>query len=260
MLGADSSTRVARVRAQCRIADNQDRMLRFARNVVVAKVRHQITVVRRFSRRQDSDCVESDIGQMQAMQRMLPMAETPAEAMGIEGAAARSYFHVLSQLLPDDLGFEGRTRQPPMDVTNAALSYGYAVLLSECVSAVVATGLDPAFGILHTENAPKRPSLALDLMEEFRPMIVDQVVLALARRGQLTTDHGHRREGEPGVWLTKAGKTNLTDAYEQRMLQITSGALPGFAGSLRRHIYRQAERLAAFVTDEDADWTGLSWR
>ena len=109
-------------------------------------------------------------------------------------------------------------------------------------------------------DSDRRPSLALDLMEEFRPIIVDQVVTAAARRGSLKPEHGRREDGIPGVLLTKAGKQVLIDSYEKRMLTTTRGALPGFSGSQRRHLYRQAERIAAFVHNPNVTWTGLSWR
>ena len=97
-------------------------------------------------------------------------------------------------------------------------------------------------------------------MEKFRPLIFDQVVVAAARRGELRAEHGHREETLYGVLLTKAGREILAGGYERRMLQTTRGALPGLSGSLRRHLYRQAERLAAYVHDPQASWTGLSWR
>ena len=122
--------------------------------------------------------------------------------MGIEGAAAREYVAALGKIGPEDMRFAGRSRQPPADGINAALSYGYAIILGEAVSALCAAGLDPAIGLLHAEQG-RRPSLALDLMEEFRPLI---------------------------------------------------------SGSLRRHLYRQAERVAACIHDPQATWTGLSWR
>ena len=259
LLAGNSNTRVARLRAQIEVSGDRDRVLGFAREVIDTKIRHQITVIQRFGRRDRADDIAELVGRMRAMTSLLPASETTEEVMGLEGAAARSYFEALGLLLPADMGFEGRSRRPPTDVVNAALGYGYAVLLGECVSAIVAAGLDPAFGFLHSESG-QRPSLALDLMEEFRPLIVDQVVVALARRGALTADHGQRRESDPGVWLTKAGKSILTDAYERRMLQITSGALPGFSGSLRRHVYRQAERLAGLINGDTNEWTGLSWR
>ena len=190
---------------------------------------------------------------------MLPECGTRDELMGIEGAAAREYFAALGQIVPDGMRFTGRSRQPPGDLINAALSYGYAIILGEAVSALCAAGLDPAIGLLHAEQ-DRRPSLALDLMEEFRPLIVDQIVIAAARRAELRPEHGHREEALHGVLLTKAGREILVAAYERRMLQHTKGALPGLSGSLRRHLYRQAERLAAYVHDPQATWTGLSWR
>ncbi|WP_280310278.1 CRISPR-associated endonuclease Cas1 [Nocardia abscessus] len=260
LLPVSSPTRAARVRAQLRFADDAASRSRFARAVVDAKIRHQVTLLQRFGRREHADDLRRPLGQMRASASMLPMAATSAEVMGLEGAAARNYYDALAALLPAEFGFTGRTRRPPMDVVNAAFGYGYAVLLGECVSALVAAGLDPVFGLLHSEK-DNRPSLALDLMEEFRPMVLDQVVLTAIRRESLTPIHGVHREGESGIWLTKAGKQVITEGYERRMLQMTGGALAGFSGSLRRHLYRQAERLAAHIDSPDTTtWTGLSWR
>lgn len=146
-----------------------------------------------------------------------------------------------------------------MDTTNAALSYLYTILLGECETALRSAGLDPAIGFLHADE-DGRPSLALDLMEGFRPLIVDQATLNAARRNQFTAEHGRVEKDRPGVLLTKAGREAIVGAYETRMLQSTRGALPDFAGSLRRHLYRQAQRLVPVLHDPTARWTGLSWR
>ena len=82
---------------------------------------------------------------------LLPEAGTTAELMGVEGAAARNYFGVLGARCPEELKFSGRSRRPALNVVNAALGYGYAMLLGECVSALVAAGLDPAIGMLHED-------------------------------------------------------------------------------------------------------------
>jgi len=251
--------RTARLRAQLLAADDGSRAVPFGRAVVDAKVRKQMILLQRFARRDNSETVMNAIGQMQQLLAMLPACGTRDELMGIEGAAAREYFAALAQIVPDGMRFAGRSRRPPADVTNAALSYGYAIILGEAVSALCAAGLDPAIGLLHTEQ-DRRPSLALDLMEEFRPLIVDQVVITAARREELRPEHGHWEESLHGVLLTKAGQEVLVAGYERRMLQHTKGALPGLSGSLRRHLYRQAERVAAYVHDPQATWTGLSWR
>ena len=185
--GGGDRTRVFRLRAQLAAADDVGRCLVFGRAVVEAKVRKQVIVLRRLARRDNADIVAEATGLMTQLLPMLPDAGATEELMGLEGAAARAYFGALGVLMPAGLTFEGRSRQPPQDVVNAALSYGYAILAGEAVSALCAAGLDPAIGLLHAD-ADRRPSLALDLMEEFRPLIVDQVVTAAIKRGSL-----HRR-------------------------------------------------------------------
>src|SRR5207248_2932970 len=101
-------------------------------------------------------------------------------------------FGALGLLVPEPLRFDGRSRRPPLDVVNAALSLGYTLLLGEAVAALAAAGLDPAIGLLHTD-ADRRPSLALDLVEEFRPLIVDQVVITACTGGRLTVEHGRKK-------------------------------------------------------------------
>ena len=256
---AASKTRVTRLRAQLAASGDAGRAVVFARAVVEAKIRKQIVLLQRFGRRDTAEAVADGARQMRQLLVLLPDAATREELMGVEGAAGRTYFAALQVLLPASLNFRGRTRRPPLDVVNAALSYAYAVLLGEAVSALGAAGLDPAVGMLHADD-DTRPSLALDLIEEFRPLIVDQIVVAVARRGELRLEHGRREEGVPGVLLTRAGREIVIRGYERRMLQFTRGALPDFAGSLRRHLYRQGERVAAFVHARSGTWTGLSWR
>lgn len=249
-------TRPARVRAQFAAADN-GRGTAIARRIVAAKIAKQRVLLQRANRRETREQVADAVHQLDQLHRMVDQAGEPAELMGLEGAAARFYFPCFGSLLPEALQFVERSRRPPMDVANAALSYLYTILLGECVTALRAAGLDPAIGVLHSE-ADKRPSLALDLMEEFRPLVVDQVVLRAAQASSLGPSHGRTEPGR-GVLLTKAGKEAITGAYERRMLQRTS-ALPDFSGTIRRHLYRQAQRLRAAIMSADIEWTGLSWR
>lgn len=190
---------------------------------------------------------------------MLPEATTRAEIMGLEGASAHAYFQAWTAVLDPELRFTGRNRRPPLDVVNSALSFGYAVLLSEAVSALAAAGLEPAIGFLHTEH-DGRPSLALDLIEEFRPLVVDQVVMEALRRHRLRVEHGRHDEDRGGILLTSAGREVVLDGYERRMLTMTRGALPDFAGTLRRHLYRQAQSLAGWLEGTAPGYVGLSWR
>ena len=258
LLAASSQTRVDRLKAQLEFAGDPPRTTRLAVAIVEAKVRKQIVLLQRFGRRAHAEVVGEAVSEMRGLLRMLPDCTAIDEAMGMEGAAARIYFPCFGQLVPAELQFELRSRQPPLDVANAALSYLYTLLTAECVTALVAVGLDPAIGFMHVA-ADHRPSLALDLVEEFRPMVADQVVLSAVRNGELTAASARREEGRSGVLLTKAARTSLVAGYEMRMLRTTKGALPDFSGTLRRHLYRQAQRMMATVARNEP-WTGLSWR
>ncbi|WP_267618120.1 CRISPR-associated endonuclease Cas1 [Gordonia bronchialis] len=258
-LAAVDGSRVTRLQRQLEVAADPAQALVIARGMVDSKIRHQITVLQRFARDEDVERVAAALHTMREMLLMVPDATASADLLGLEGAAAAAYFPTLGAMVPPELAFERRSRQPPLDVVNSALGYGYALLLSECVSALVVAGLDPNIGVLHKASG-KRAGLALDLMEELRPMVVDQVVISCARRGSLLASHGAPLAHESGIHLTKAGKSALINAYERRMLQTTSGALPGFTGSLRRHLYRQAKRTMRSIMDPQSPWIGMSWR
>lgn len=257
MLSHEHRYRPARLRAQLTCADSP-RGLDIGRAIVRAKVTHQQTLLQRLNRRDGTDTIRDAVAQMDALVAMLPEAGSIQEIMGLEGAAARVYYPAWGRTLPEGMRFTERSRRPPQDVINAALSYLYTLLVGECVTALHAAGLDPAIGLLHTEQ-DKRPSLALDLMEEFRPWLVDQVIAELAKQRRLRPEHG-RSEAGSGVLLTNEGKGVVVDAYERRLLGSVSGAITGFAGTRRRHIYRQAQLLRVAIQEPSATWTGLTWR
>jgi CRISPR-associated protein Cas1 len=251
--------RVRRLRRQIELSASPDRYMPLARAIVEAKIRKQAVLLRHLMRKESACELAEAVGAMQGYADMLAEAGNRDDVMGLEGAAARAYFQAWVTTIDPAFRFTGRNRRPPLDVVNSALSFGYAVLLSEATSALAAAGLDPAIGLLHAD-ADGRPSLALDLAEEFRPLIVDQVVMELLRRRRLTVDHGRADERSGGVLLTAAGRTSLLDAYERRMLRITKGSLPDFTGSMRRHLYRQAQVLAGCVEGTQPGYAGVSWR
>lgn len=249
--------RSARVRAQLGFEGTPEELV-LARGIVDAKLDKQATVLRRFGRREHAETVRDAVSQIRGLRRMTPDATNRAELMGLEGAAAAVYWPCFGKLMPTGLQFTLRSRQPPQDVANSALSFLYTLLLGECVTAIHAAGLDPGIGVLHSTD-DRKPSLALDLMEEFRPLLVDQTVLSAARRSTLTDQHGRTPAAKSGIWLTAAGREAVIGAYEMRLLQRTKGALVDFTGSWRRHLYRQAHRLRQTIMGGDG-WTALSWR
>ena len=259
LIGANRGAHASRLLAQVALIGDRERRVRLAASLIGAKIRGQIHVLTRIARRDEAVHVADTTAHMHAWRRSLEGARTLDEIMGIEGACSNAYFDALSACVPADVTFDGRSRRPPRDLPNAALSYGYAILLSECVGALHAAGLEPSLGIAHAPT-DKRPSLALDLMEQFRPLLVDQTVMALLRTRKLRPEHGVVEAEAGGVWLGGAGKRILVDAYEAACQRSVTGALPGYSGSWRRHIAHSAQMLARAIAEPGYQWSGVAWR
>ncbi len=136
---------------------------------------------------------------------------------GFEGEAARRHFGTFTYMVREDretFQLRGRSRRPPLDPTNALLSFLYALLLSDCVAAAEGVGLDPQMGFLHTLR-PGRPALGLDLMEELRSVIAERLALTLINRRQVTAEHFVTRPGG-AVYLNDEGRKEVLVAYQKR--------------------------------------------
>ena len=259
LIGANRGAHASRLLAQVALTGDRERRVRLAASLIGAKIRGQIHVLTRIARRDEAVHVADTTAHMHAWRRSLASARTLDEIMGIEGACSNAYFDALAACVPADVTFDGRSRRPPRDLPNAALSYGYAILLSECVGALHAAGLEPSLGVVHAPT-DKRPSLALDLMEQFRPLLVDQTVMALLRARKLRPEHGVVEAEAGGVWLGSDGKKILVDAYEAACQRSVTGALPGYSGSWRRHIAHSAQMLARAIAEPDYQWSGVACR
>jgi CRISPR-associated protein Cas1 len=141
---------------------------------------------------------------------------TPEQLMGIEGICARLYFQGLRHCLPCHWNYQGRNRQPPMDPVNALLSWGYGVLLARMFSACVLAGLDPYLGFFHAVQ-PYRPNLVLDMMEEFRPVVVDIVALQVVNERLLDPTDFEPSPDHEGIWLGDLAKKVYLAQLEQRL-------------------------------------------
>lgn len=259
LIGANRGAHASRLLAQVALTGDHERRVRLTASLIGAKIRGQIDVLTRIARRDEAVQVADTTAHMHDWQRSLGGARTLDEIMGIEGACSNAYFDALAGCVPADVTFDGRSRRPPRDLPNAAPSYGYAILLSECVGALHAAGLEPSLGIAHAPT-DKRPSLALDLMEQFRPLLVDQTVMTLLRTRKLRPEHGVVEAEAGGVWLGGGGKKILVDAYEAACQRSVTGALPGYSGSWRRDIAHSAQMLERAIAKSDYQWSGVAWR
>jgi CRISPR-associated protein Cas1 len=166
---------------------------------------------------------------------------------GLEGSGTAHYFNCFQHLLNEPDLFNGRTRRPPRDPVNALLSYGYTILLNQVTSAIYTVGLDPYIGYLHSSQYGK-PALALDLMEEFRPLIVDSVVLSLFNNGAIQRKHFIEEFG--AFRLTDGGRRTFLTKLEARFDETITHPTFGYKATYRRCLELQARLLAKKVMGE----------
>lgn len=253
-------------REQYRRTDDPGRCGKLVRNLLLGKVHNQRAVLGRALRDHGDALAESDHNALtHARERLrrisdrLRVEEAPNLLRGLEGEAAQAYFGVFDHLIrvPEPaLRFNGRSRRPPTDAVNALLSFLYTLLTHDCRSALEGVGLDPAVGFLHRDR-PGRPSLALDLLEEFRPVIADRLALSLINRRQLGERDFVRLDNVAVLLKEESRKTVLT-AYQERKREelrhafldekLAVGLFPAIqAQLLARHLRGDLEAYPPFL-------------
>jgi CRISPR-associated protein Cas1 len=249
-------------RHQFAAASDPRRSLELARRFVSVKVRNCRTLVRR----NHGDVEEIALKRLRRFAAEAWRSPGVEHLLGVEGSAARLYFSLFGQMLrpqgadaADSLSFdfEERNRRPPRDPVNALLSLGYAVLTKDVTTTLMAVGFDPYLGFYHQPRYGK-PALALDLMEEFRPLIVDSVVLGAVNGGIVRGRDFVRRAG--AVALTDAGRARFLQAYERRMDELVTHPVFGYRISYRRVLEVQARLLGRHLAGEIAHYPAFVTR
>jgi CRISP-associated protein Cas1 len=218
--------------------------LRLARGFVASKILNCRTLLRR-NHAEPSETVLSELKQLARKARN---ADNLASLLGIEGTAARVYFGQFTGMLKGDAAgefdFDGRNRRPPRDPVNAMLSFCYSMLAKELLLAVTVAGLDSMLGFYHRPHFG-RHSLALDLMEEFRPIIADSVVINALNTNVIQADDFIRAAG--AVTLTNPARKRLILAFERRMDQLVTHPVFDYRISYRRVLEVQARLLSRLL-------------
>jgi len=273
-LGKNSLLRMAQHRAH----NDLSKRCELARRFVIGKLSNQRTMLQRYNRRQSDAELSQEIDRIGNLIRLLEtlniqvetvqqlatgdsgITGTPLEMiLGLEGAGSAAYFHCFGKLLADQeqWPFSGRVKRPPTDPVNALLSYGYSILTSQVGSAIQIAGFDQYVGYLHSSTYG-RPALALDLMEEFRPLIVDSVVLTLLNNRMLSPNDfiveigAYRLKKEPRkVFLTR---------FEERLNEEVTHPVFGYKVKYRRCIELQARLIAKYLTGEIAEYPPFTSR
>jgi CRISPR-associated protein Cas1 len=240
-------------KTQFRLAEEEWFVLALARKLVAGKIRNQRTMLQR----NHIEPRAVTLQQMKLMAERAEEAQNVEELLGLEGNAARLYFGDFAGMIKaeDDadapkqfkFNFSLRNRRPPRDAVNALLSYAYSMLAKDCTIACYAVGFDPMLGFYHQPRFG-RPALALDLMEPFRPLIGDSVVLS-AINNHMVRPKDFVAAG-PAVSLTPAGRKGLLQAYELRMDSLITHPIFDYRVSYRRLLEIQARLLARFLQGE----------
>jgi len=228
------------------IAAQPQLSLNFARAFVAGKIKNSRTLLRRHLQDHDKKKVLNRIDNVEAK---IKSADSMGSLLGLEGMAAKIYFAAFASLLKGNYGFslENRNRRPPADPVNAMLSFLYAILTKELTVTLQAVGLDPMCGLYHQPRYGK-PSLALDLAEEFRSIVVDSTVLTLVNNNEVTAESFINRAGS--VAMTTAGRKAVLAAFERRMQTEVTHPIFGYRISYRRILEVQARLLARTISGE----------
>jgi CRISP-associated protein Cas1 len=254
--------------AQHRTHNDISRRSELARRFVIGKLSNQRTMLQRSDRRHSEPLFAKEIEQMAISIRQLQTLSTHCEVaptlttgdkgiagtaletiLGLEGAGSSLYFSCFGKMLAyqQQWPFAGRVRRPPTDPVNALLSFGYALLTSQVASIVQIVGFDHYIGYLHS-SAYGRPALALDLMEEFRPIIVDSIVLTLLNNRMLSPGDFHV---ELGAYRLKKEPRNLfLKKFEERLNEEVTHPLFNYRTKYRRCIELQARLVAKYLTGD----------
>ena len=252
-------------RSQYRFADDTDSSARFARSFVIGKIFNSRWVLERTKRDHNLRVnVKRLSGQSQALSGYLKQVSgcNDVDAIrGLEGLAAKDYFYVFDDLIlrsKDDFFFEQRSRRPPLDRMNALLSFSYSLLTGDCLAALQGVGLDPYVGFLHVDR-PGRPSLALDLMEEFRPALADRFALTLVNLGSISAGDFEQRENG-GVFLNDAGRKTVLAAWQKRKQEVITHPFLGEKMPWGLIPYVQALLLARAIRGDIDAYPPFMWK
>lgn len=249
--GADHKNVELRL-AQFQAATDPVVALAVSRHMVDAKIRNARTLLRR----NHPDAPEATLRELARLARSARNSNTVERLLGLEGAAARTYFAQFADLIrverfAQEFRAAGRNRRPPTDPVNALLSFAYALLVKDLHVQVRAAGFDPYLGLYHQPKYGK-PALALDLAEEFRPVIADSVVVSAINNGELS-DHDFLERGD-AVALTPSGRKAFLAAYERRVRQEIRHPRLGYSVPYRRIFEVQARLLGRHLLSEIPDY------
>lgn len=250
-LNSTGHINVSRQRKQCALYDT-DFSVNLSKKIIYAKIKNQTVILNRYGKSRNID-VENEMNMMKICRNKLDTSTVISEMIGYEGQAAKYYFSGLSKCIEEEFVFRGRSRRPPMDEFNSMISLGYSILMNELYCKIEMKGLNPYFGFLH-RDAEKHPTLASDLMEEWRAVIVDATVMSMINGHEVSKDEFYKNVDEPGCYLAKEALGKYLNKLERKFrTEVRYLPYVSYPVSFRRAIMLQVNELCKAIENGDAD-------
>lgn len=236
---------IIRLKQQIKMSEDQNYCLQLSKTIIHAKVANQLTVLRRLARRNKVE--PANIREIVVLKKRIEHAASLEQLIGIEGIIAKNYFLGLSASLNEEFRFSGRTRQPPKDPFNSMISLGYTLMMHEITGNIENVGLSPYCGFLHKDRE-RHPTLASDLLEEFRAVIVDSVAISLSEN-QLTLEDFEVTS--QGVYLKEPTLKLFLKELEKKLSTVQKYKEDLHSTTFRKVIAIQARELVTSIEKED---------
>ncbi len=239
-----STGHVNAVRQRKQILCPEEKYLEISKKIIYGKIQNQSVILRRYSRSTGISC-ESAVTHLKILAKKASEALSEEKLLGYEGSAARLYFKTLNSFLKEDFSFNKRFKRPPLDPFNSMISYGYTLLMYEICALLESKGLNAYFGIMHSDQS-KHPSLASDLMEEWRAPFVDSLIVGMINGNEVHVDD-FRKEG-PGVYMGSDCLKKVTLKFENQFV-TRCNYIPGveYDMNYRQAMEYQINRYARFI-------------
>lgn len=241
----------SRQRKQALLTTECDFSLSIGKSILMAKINNQITILRRYARTNKKVNIADAIKHMNIAIKAINKATTINQIIGHEGYAAKTYFKYLGMLIDHDFAFTGRSRRPPKDPFNSMISLGYSLLLNEIYGRIESKGMNPFWGFIHQDHE-KHPTLASDLIEEWRAVIVDSFAMSCINGHEIRKENFEISDYNNGVYLTKEGLRTFIYKLEQKMNTKTKYlSYIDYPLTFRQAIDMQVASLAKAIDQDD---------
>lgn len=239
-----------RQRKQCSLYQSEF-AIALAKNILKAKIKNQQVVYKRYAKSRNS-VDEQIVYDMSYSIKNIDNCSTINEIIGYEGTAAKAYFKGLNQIIDDKFHFNGRSRRPPKDAFNSMISLGYSILMNEIYGKVQMRGLNPYFGFIHQDHE-RHPTLVSDLLEEWRAVIVDSLVLSMINGHEIFIENFDVDEETGGWYFNADGMKKFISKFEHRLNTYAHYLdYEEYSVSFRRALDLQVAHLINAIDSEDA--------